>query len=345
MNFLAGWIARGMRLAALAASFTALAEAGTLELRLGYFANLTHAQPLYARATGEFEKEVGVPIRWIAFNAGSAAIEALFLDAVDAAFLGPTPTINGYIRSKGKNFVVIAGAASGGAGLVVRKDSRIEDERDFNGKLIATPQLGNSQDLAARAWLAARGYRLRETGGTVALVPLSNADQLAMFRKRQIDGAWIVEPWLSRLELEGNGRLFLDEKSLWPDGRHVTAHLAVSRRFLAARPDLVKKLLAAHVEVTRRINGDKAAAAKLINEQLRKETGKALKGEVISRALGRVELTWDPIAASLGQTAEIAHKIGFLKRPPRLEGLYSLELLNEVLREKNLPEVSDVERK
>jgi len=318
------------------------AQTGPKPLRLGYFPNITHAQALYARATGEFEKALGVPIEWVPFKDGPSAIEALFIDAVDATFIGPSPTINGYIKSRGTKFVIVAGSASGGAGLVVRQDAGIAGEKDFNGKVIATPQLGNTQDIAARAWFAGKGYRLKEQGGTVALVPLSNPDQLTMFKKEQIDGAWTVEPWLSRLELEGAGRLFLDEKTLWPGGRYVTTHLVVSKKFLAGHRELVKKLLAAHVEATQRINADKGAAAKLINEQLKKETGKALKTEVISRALDRVELTWDPVAPSLRKSAEFAHKIRFLKAEPQLEGIYALKLLNEVLRENNLPEVQDV---
>src|SRR5262245_31325311 len=332
---------RFLRISLAAGVVTCGSQAQTPErpLRLGYFPNITHAQALYAEATGQFEKAIGTHIQWISFNAGPSAIEALFIDAIDATFIGPSPTINGYIKSHGTRFVIIAGGTSGGAGLVVRQDSGINSEKDFHGKVIATPQLGNTQDLAARAWFANKGYRLQEKGGTLGLVPLSNPDQLTMFKKKQIDGAWTIEPWLSRLELEGSGRLFLEEKSLWPDGRYVTTHLIVSRQYLATHEDLVKKLLAAHVEVTQQINADKAAAAAILNGQLKKETGKPLKPEVIARALDRVELTWDPIAASLRQSAETAYKIRFLRKPPQLDGLYSLNLLNAVLREKGLPEV------
>jgi NitT/TauT family transport system substrate-binding protein len=310
------------------------------ELRLGYFPNITHAQALYGRAMGEYERAIGVPVKWVAFNAGPSAIESLFVDAVDATFIGPSPTINGYIKSKGEKFVIVAGACSGGAGLIVRQDSAIQTDKDFNDKVIATPQLGNTQDVAARAWFASKHYRLKERGGTVALIPLSNPDQLTMFKKKQIDGAWTIEPWLSRLELEGSGRLFLEEKTLWPEGRYVTTHLVANKQFLADNPALWKKLLSAHITVTQRINEDKAAAAKVLNEQLKKETGKALKPEVIDRALSRVELTWDPIASSLRECAESAYKIKFLRQTPQLDGIYSLDLLNAVLREKNLPEVS-----
>lgn len=331
--------------AALAAVLLASAShaQSAKRLRLGYFPNITHAQALFARATGEFEKALGTPIEWVPFNAGPSAIEALFIDAVDATFIGPSPTINGYIKSRGEKFVIIAGGASGGAGLVVREDSRIRADADFHQKMIATPQLGNTQDVSARAWFASKGYQLKEKGGTVSLIALSNPDQLTMFMKMQIDGAWTVEPWVSRLELEGAGRLFLDEKTLWPNGRYVTTHLVANRRFLGAHPEVITKLLSAHVEVTDRINADKSAAAKLLNEQLKKETGKPLKPEVIARALDRVEFTWDPIASSLHKSAQAAHEIRFLRAPPQLAGIYSLKLLNAVLRERNRPEVTDSE--
>lgn len=309
------------------------------ELRLGYFPNITHGQALYARATGEFEQKIGVRIRWTPFNAGPTAIESLFANAVDATFVGPSPAINGHIKSRGDKFVIVAGSASGGTGLVVRKESGIHSEKDFAGKTIATPQLGNTQDVAARVWLREKGYRLREQGGNVSLVTLSNPDQLTLFKKKQIDGAWTVEPWLARLEVEGGGTLFLDEKSLWPGGKYVTTHLVVSRTFLADNQETVRKLIAALVEVTERINSDKTSAAAVLNEQLKKETGKALDGEVIQKAMARVDFTWDPLCASLKRSAEASHRIGFIRKEASLSGIYALSLLKEVLKEKHLPEV------
>lgn len=306
-------------------------------LRLGYFPNLTHAQALYARATGEFEKKTGVRIKWIAFNAGPTAIESLFTDAIDATFVGPSPTINGHIKSRGEKFVIVAGSASGGAGLVLRKDSGITGEKDFADKTIATPQLGNTQDIAARVWFATKGYKLRERGGNVSLVPLSNPDQLTMFKKKQIHGAWTVEPWMARLEVEGGGAVFLEEKTLWTDGKYATTHLVVTKSYLAGHQEIVKKLLASLIEVTERMNADKTAAAVVLNDQIKKETGKMLKPEVIQKAMSRVEFTWDPICSSLKKSAEAAHKVGFTKKLPALGGIYSLNLLNDVLKEKNLP--------
>jgi NitT/TauT family transport system substrate-binding protein len=324
---------------AIQATFGIAGEAR--QLRLGHFPNLTHGQALYARAGGQFERKIGVPIKWTSFNAGPTAIEALFTDAIDVTFVGPTPAINGYIKSKGEKFVIIAGAASGGAGLVVRKDAGIETDKDFDGKTIATPQLGNTQDVAARLWLGEHGYKFREKGGSLTLVTLSNPDQLTLFRKKQIHGAWTVEPWVARLEIEGDGELFLDENTLWPEGRYVTTHLVVSKDFLAGNLTLVKNLLTAHVEVMQLINTDKTAAARILNEELKKETGKPLPDAVITRAMGRIEFTWDPISPSLRKYAEGTHKVGFLRKPPELDGIYSLKLLNEVLKEKSLPAVRE----
>lgn len=334
-------IKAGLLAACLAAPAGLTAADQARQLRLGHFPNITHAQAIYARAGGQFEQKIGVPIKWSSFNAGPTAIESIFADAIDATFVGPNPAINGYIKSKGEKFVIIAGAASGGAGLVVRKDAGIKSEKDFNGKTVATPQLGNTQDVAARMWFGERGYKFKDKGGTLALLALANPDQLTMFQKKQIHGAWTVEPWLARLEVEGGGELFLDERKLWPQGRHVTTHLIVSKAFLAANPKLVKNLLTALVEVTQQINADKNAAAKILNTELKKETGKALQDAVIAKAMERVEFTWDPVSASLRKSAEAAHKVGFLKAPPDLKGIYSLGPLNEALKEKNLPTVAD----
>jgi NitT/TauT family transport system substrate-binding protein len=148
-----------------------------------------------------------------------------------------------------------------------------------------------------------------------------------------------VEPWLARLEVEGGGELFLEEKSLWPGGKYVTTHLVVGRTFLADNQETMRKLIAALVEATERINSDKMAAAAILNEQLKKETGKALKDEVIQKAMTRVEFTWDPLCASLKQSAEASCRIGFIRKEPVLRGMYALSLLNGILKEKNLAPV------
>jgi NitT/TauT family transport system substrate-binding protein len=280
---------------------------------------------------------LGGQIKWVAFNAGPSAIEALFADAIDATYVGPNPAINGFLKSRGEKFVVIAGSASGGAGLVLREDSGIGSEKDFANKIIATPQLGNTQDVAARQWFTSKGYKFKEKGGNLQILPLANPDQLTMFKKKEIHGAWTVEPWVSRLEIEGGGKLFLDEKTLWPNGNYPTTLLIVNRAFLASHPQSVKQLLAAHVKATQQINRDKTAAALVLNNEIKKETGKELPERVITRALDRVDFTWDPYLNALSRAALSAHHLGYIRVVPDLKGIASLDLLNEVLGEINQP--------
>jgi NitT/TauT family transport system substrate-binding protein len=320
---------------------TSVRAASKRVVRIGHFPNITHAQALYARAGGQFEKKLGVPIEWTSFNAGPTAIEAMFANAIDATFIGPNPAINGFIKSKGEAFVIVAGAAAGGAGLVLRSDAGIQSDKDFGNTIIATPQLGNTQDVAARVWFAEHGYKLKEKGGNVSLLPLANPDQLLMFQKKAIHGAWTVEPWLSRLEVEAGGRLYVDEKTLWPDGRYVTTQLVVRKEFLATNAPLVEALVEALIEVTQQINADKAAAAQVLNAELKKLTGKPLPDAVMTRAMQRVELTWDPIPASLRASAAHAHQIGFLREAPDINGIHSLATLNRVLAAKGLPAVAE----
>jgi NitT/TauT family transport system substrate-binding protein len=309
---------------------------GIERIRLGFFPNITHAQALYAKATGYYETNINASIKWQAFNAGPSAIESLFADAIDATFVGPNPAINGFLRSHGEKFVIVCGAASGGAALVVREGSGIKTEKDFASKIVASPQLGNTQDVAARVWLAEKGYKLKDRGGNVTLIPLTSSDQLTLFKKNQLDAAWTIEPWVSRLELEAKGRILLEEKSLWPEGKYVTTHLVVNRAFLREKAALIKALIRAHVELTEKMNADKKGFERVLNDQIKQETTRSLKPEVLERALERVELTWDPLPTSLYRAAESAHKIGFIREKPDLRSIYDLTILNEILAEKKL---------
>ena len=306
-------------------------------LRVGYFPNITHAQALVGRANGQFEKSLGagVQVEWKAFNAGPSAIEALFANAIDLTYVGPNPTVAGYFRSQGAAVRVIAGAASGGASLVVRKDAGIQSASDFHGKKVATPQLGNTQDVALRSWMRANGLKSREKGGDVQVIPISNPDQLTLFLKGQIDAAWAPEPWAARLVHEGGGRIFLDERDLWPDHQFVITNIIVSPKFLKEHPDVVKNFLRTHVELTEWINKNPAQAKQIMNQQLQKETGKALPAEVLDEAFSRMQVTYDPIHSSLLKSTQQAFDEGFLGRTqPDLSSLYDLTLLNEVLSEK-----------
>jgi NitT/TauT family transport system substrate-binding protein len=304
---------------------------------VGYFPNLTHAQALLGRANGQFERALGpaVQIEWKAFNAGPVAIEAIFANAIDLAYVGPNPAVTGYIRSQGEAVRVIAGAASGGASLVVRQGAGITKASDFHGKKVATPQQGNSQDIALRAWLAANGLKPREKGGDVQILPIANADQFTLFLKGQLDAAWAPEPWASRLVHEAGGRVFLDERDLWPNRDFIITDLIVRPKFLRDHPDVVKNFVRAHVELTEWINKNPAQAKEILNQQLEKETGKGLTPEVLDDAFSRMSVTCDPIRSSLVKSTQEAFEQGFLGRTqPDISGLYDLTLLNEVLREK-----------
>jgi NitT/TauT family transport system substrate-binding protein len=306
-------------------------------IRVGYFPNITHAQALVGRANGQFEKAVGAAVRveWKAFNAGPSAIEALFANAIDMTYVGPNPSVTGYIRSQGEAVRVIAGAASGGASLVVRQGAGIQNASDFHGKRVATPQLGNTQDVALRAWMRANGLRAREKGGDVQVIPTANPDQLTLFLKGQLDAAWAPEPWAARLVHEGGGRIFIDERDLWPNHEFVITNIIVNPKFLKEHPNVVKGFLRAHVELTEWINKNPAQAKQILNQQLRKETGKPLAPEVLEDAFSRMQVTYDPIRSSLLKSTQQAFDEGFLGRTqPDLSGLYDLNLLNEVLREK-----------
>jgi NitT/TauT family transport system substrate-binding protein len=321
----------------VAALFFCLPMSAQTVIRVGAFPNITHAQAMVGKANGWFDKSMGpnVKIQWTSFNAGPSAIEALYAGAIDMAYIGPNPTISGYVRSNGEALRVVAGAASGGVALVVRNDSGIQKPEDFHGKRVGSPQLGNTQDVALRAWLKAHGMKSIDKGGDAQVVPLANPDQLTLFLKKQLDASWAPEPWASRLIHEGNAHLFLDERDLWPQGQFVITNLIVSTKFLHDHPDLVRHWLASHVELTDWINSHVPEAKQILNGQIAKETGKALSPVVLDEAFARLQVTYDPLKATLYSSAKSAFDAGFLgKQMPDLSGIYDLSLLNQVLTEK-----------
>ncbi|MBG0561747.1 ABC transporter substrate-binding protein [Actinoplanes aureus] len=323
------------------ASTSAGAGAEAETLRLGYFPNITHAPALVGVNKKYFEEALGTGTKLDpkTFNAGPAAIEALFSGAIDATYIGPNPAINGWSQSKGTALKIIAGSTSGGAGLVVKEG--INSAADLKGKKIATPQLGNTQDVALRAWLKENGLNAdQQGGGDVSIQPQDNATALQAFAQGAIDGAWVPEPNLSRLQLESKGKLLVDEKTLWPNQEFVTTHLIVSQEFLKKYPGTVKKLLQGHVKSVKYIETNNAEAQKAANDQLAALSGKPLKDEILQAAFKNLKFTHDPIASSLYTSAKNAESVGLLK-PVDLKGIYDLTLLNEVLKADGQPEVSD----
>jgi sulfonate transport system substrate-binding protein len=310
-------------------------------IRLGYFPNITHAPALVGINKGFFQQALGSNTKLEAktFNAGPAAIEALFSGAIDATYIGPNPAINGWAQSKGTGLKIIAGSTSGGAGLVVKQG--INSAADLKGKKLATPQLGNTQDVALRSWLKQNGLTAdQQGGGDVSIAPQDNATALQAFAQGAIDGAWVPEPNFSRMVLESKGKVLVNEKDLWPNGQFVTTHLIVTQDFLKKYPATVKKLLQGHVQSVEYIKKDSAAAQQAANAQLAALTGKPLKDNVLAAAFKNLTFTYDPISSSLYASAKHAEDVGLLK-PVDLKGIYDLGPLNALLTADGLAEVGD----
>jgi NitT/TauT family transport system substrate-binding protein len=317
---------------------------GGATLRLGYFPNVTHAPAIIGAETGLFQEALGadVGLEVTTFNSGTEAIEALFAGAIDASFIGPNPAINGFAQSQseGGALRIVSGTTSGGAFLVVGEG--IESPDDLADKTLASPSLGNTQDVALRAWLGEQGYETDTSGGgDVSVTPLENPDILAAFQDGSIDGAWVPEPWATRLINEGGGHVLVDEADLWPDGRFVTTHLIAGTSYLEEHPDVIKNLITGLGQAIDEANSDPAGSQTVTNDGIENVTTSRLPDETIAGAWENLEFTLDPIASSLQGSADDAIAVGLLE-PVELDGIYDLTLLNEVLAERGDPEVTGI---
>jgi sulfonate transport system substrate-binding protein len=302
------------------------------ELRLGYFANVTHAQALVGLANGEFEKQLGSEVKFVPklFSSGPAVIEALLADEVDMTYVGPSPAINGFIRSEGKALRVIAGAVQGGAAFVRRSDVVLNPNHreDFAGKRFASPQIGNTQDISLRTYLAQMGHSTKERGGTVEVLPMANADILTLFLRKELDGAWVPEPWGAILVHRAQGVILVDERDLWPDGKFATTLLVASQKLLETRPEWVQRMMNAHVKLTRWIQDHRQDIGTILNEEIAKYTRKRLDEGVLSDALSRLDVTVDPLESSLETFFERARVLGYLKKGG-LKGMLDMRYLEK----------------
>jgi NitT/TauT family transport system substrate-binding protein len=308
-------------LSLVAAHAPALAQQSTT-VRVGHFPNITHAQALVARA---FERQgrnwlgerlgPGVKIEWYAYNAGPSAMEAIFANSLDLTYVGPNPALNAYARSRGAEVRVIGGAVNGGSALVVQGDSPLSKPTDFKGKRIATPQFGNTQDVAARAWLVAGGLRITQTGGDAHVVPTSNPDQLSLFQSKQLDAVWTVEPWVSRLESEAGGKVLVEEKDA------ITTILVSSAGFLEKNRDLAKRFVAAHRELTDWIQKNPDEAQRMAREELQASFRLDMSPELVARAWSRMVITPDTSREAFQSFVTSAQKVGFLRDTPDLSRL------------------------
>lgn len=286
---------------------------GRTALRIGHFPNITHAQALVAHAmsragTGWFESRLGetVAIEWYVYNAGPTAMEALLNGSLDMTYVGPNPAINAHIQSGGKEIRVVAGSAKGGAALLVHGDGSIRTAEDFRGRKVATPQLGNTQDVAARAWLSQHGFRITQTGGDVFVIPTANPDQLTLFQRGDLDAVWTVEPWVSRLEQEAGAVIFLEQ----PDA--LTTVLATSVRFQTGHADLLAKVAAAHRELTDWIRDNPDAARRLVRDELAAETMGEIPESLVAHAWPRLRFTADVTAGEFQSFVADARTAGFM---------------------------------
>lgn len=289
-------------------------------VRIGHFPNITHVQALVAhqlsrQGKGWFEERLGADVQWFIYNAGPSATEAIFARSLDVTYIGPSPTLNAYAKSKGTEMRILAGAANGGNALVVRPAANIKSAADLKGKKIATPQLGNTQDVQLRAYLADNGFKITQTGGDVFILPTANADQLALFQRGELDGSWTPEPWTTRLELEAGAQILVDDRET-----NVTL-LASSAAFVKDQPDLTKKLIAAHKELTQWIKDHPDEAKALIKAELTELMKATPKDELIDKALSRIVITDEVSRTSLDKMVSSAQKAGFLRDIPALDQL------------------------
>lgn len=291
-------------------------------VRVGHFPNVTHVQALVAHhlsrtGHGWFEQRMGknVKIEWYVYNAGPSAMEAILTDSIDLTYVGPSPALNAYARSNGEEIRIIAGAAAGGAALVVQPDAGFGGPADFRGKTVATPQLGNTQDIACRAWLANGGLKVTQTGGDVFIVPTPNPDQLALFQNKQLDAVWTVEPWVSRLERDAGGTILVEQSK-----ESITV-LVSSVKFLKTKRDLADKFDRAHHELTEWIRSHPDEAKHMVREELAAETRGAVGSDLIARAWKRITLVTEVSRDEFQHFLVNAQRAGFLRALPDLSRL------------------------
>ncbi len=303
-------------------------------VRLAFFPNVTHAAALVGTGDGSFKKVFGTDatLEERSFTAGPAEIEALFAGEVDLGYIGPGPAVNGYLKSKGEALTIIAGASSGGAALVRRGDVSLASIKDLGGKRVAVPQTGGTQDISLRHALQTAGLAPKPKGGTVDVVQFAPADTLTLFQQKQLDAAWVPEPWVTRLEKEAGGKVVVDERTLWADGKFATTVLVARTAFLKEHPDLVKRFLEAHVAAVDKLNKSPKEAQTVVGARIKELTGKAIGDDLLQQALSRTTITSDPLKDSVLTLADWSRELGYQREGrDALANLFDTKLLDEVL--------------
>jgi len=308
--------------------------AGVTTVHLAFFPNVTHGVALVGTGRGLFARALGsqVKIEEQVFTAGPSEIEAVFGDQVDIGYIGPGPAVNGFVKSQGKALRIVAGACSGGAALVVRSDAGVADVKGLSGKRVGVPQTGGTQDISLRHALQQAQLASTDKGGTVNVLPNAPADTLTLFVKKELDAAWVPEPWVSRLVKEGSGRILNDERDLWPSRRFATTVVIVRKKFLDAHPDIVQKFLAAHVEAAEFIAAHPDEASQVIGARIKALTGKTLPADILKQALSRTDFTYDPLKETVLTFADWSKALGYSREDrSSLADLFDLKPLNVAL--------------
>ncbi len=308
------------------------------KIRVAYFLNINHAVPIIGMEKGTFENQIGnnTVIEPILFDAGPQVIESIFAGSIDIAYVGPGPAINGFLKSEDHNVKILSGAASGGASFIVHPNSKIESVADFEGKRIAAPQIGNTQDISLRTYLSENGLKPAEKGGSVIVLNISNPDIYTLFAKGDIDAAWVPEPTATILVQQLDGKRLFNEEELWPDNRFASVLLIAREEYVKQNPEIINKWLEAHKQTVDWINSNPEQTRIIFNQFMKKETGKSLPDKFVDESLSNLEITSDPIVSSVHTFAKRADSLGYLGRHGySLDGIFfdinSNSQLQEVL--------------
>jgi len=297
-------------------------EKETTEMHIGYFNNITHPQALLMKSEGSLQERIGdgVTLKWTAFNAGPAEVEALFSGDIDIGYMGPVPAISANVKSQG-DVVILSGATKGGAVLVTKKDSDIKSIKELSNKTVAIPQLGNTQHLCLLALLEENGLKPVSSGGNVTISAVANADVANMMERGDIDAAFVPEPWGATL-LEQGAKLLLDYDKIYMEGTYDVALVVVRKEFMESNPGLVDSFLKEHEAATRKIAEEQENSLKTINAELKNATGKSLNDTIIAEAFKRIKVSTELNRESIMGFADISREEGFIREVPEKERLF-----------------------
>jgi len=307
------------------------------KIRVAHFPNIGHVVPIIGIETGIFSKNLGsdVIIETKLFDSGPQVIESLFANSIDVGYVGPGPAINGFLKSENNGIKILAGAASGGASFVVHPNSQIKSIKDFSGKRIAAPQIGNTQDVSLRYHVFENGLKPVEKGGSVFILNISNPDIYTLFAKKDIDGAWIAEPWATILVQELDGVRLFHEEDLWPEKQFASVLLIARSDYIDNHPQITKQWIDSHMETVSWINNNPDESEIIFNQFMEKTFGQSLSDEIVHEALSNIKITSDPIDESIYIFAQQADSLGYLGRHGyNLTGIFYDEKVNSSLKEK-----------